>query len=56
MGGYTTTYNYVTRFAIPSARRKVGMMVRNASNDSTFVLSGGIGYIVGGYADTVLSK
>lgn len=41
-GGYMTTYNITTRNAIPSARRKAGMMVRYSSADSTFVLSGGI--------------
>ncbi len=42
MGGYTTTYNYTTRNAIPAARRKIGMMVRYASSDSTFILKTGI--------------
>lgn len=42
MGGYMTTYNKTTRDAIPTLRRKVGMMVRYSSADSTFVLSGGI--------------
>ena len=41
-GGYQTTYNLTTRNAIPIARRKAGMMVRVASIDSTYVLSGGI--------------
>jgi len=42
-GGYTTTYNYTTRNAIPAERRKISMEVRYSSNkDSTFVLSGGI--------------
>lgn len=41
-GGYQTVYNKTVRDAIPSARRKVGMMVRVSSIDSTYVLVGGI--------------
>jgi hypothetical protein len=41
-GGYHTTFSIATRDAIPTQRRKVGMMVRVSSIDSTYVLSGGI--------------